>query len=255
MTRTAHGWLARPGSGRPALRTRRLALRQCLAVVLGLAPLIALSADYRFATPPLEIKFSPGGWSGKHAFQDVWCARFPDPKLATDAYEGLMGGGGIYFLRVAYSDRSNAYVVTSTLPEGRTAASDMAMQLQREQANAQAVANAGGRYEVEPVATGFGRGVQLEIANVVESGPDGPFPLARPMVGGSTDRPVSLAVHRIFAQGGNRYEIALFGAPAPADGGRATEKLRERLTRRAVALQGALTECTAAMQDKHKGGA
>lgn len=219
-----------------------------LALALLLGQQVAQAQDGGFFDKPDSVRLTPGQWDGRHAFQDVWCARFPDAATATGLTEGLMGNGAIYFLRVDYTDHGSAYVVTSTLPPQATARSDVETQLKRERANAAEVAAAGGRYLATPIETGFGPGVGIEIANSLASGPQGIFPVARPIGDGNIEHPSSLSVHRIFARGGNRYEVAVLGAPDPAAGTRATDELRARLMRRAVALQEALTSCTAAMQ-------
>lgn len=234
----------------------RVAARRGLPALALLAVCVAaMAADgiqYRFSTGPDTRSFPEGDWNGVHGFDRVWCANFPEPAQVTSLHEGLMRGDAVYFLRAAYRDMTAAYIVTSTLPRGTTAAADMQAQLVRERANVAQATAAGARYAAQPVDTPFGPGVRVEIANVAERNADGPFPLTRPLLAGDPDHPATLSVHRIFARGGNRYEIALLGTPNPYVGKDPVGDLRAKLSARAAALQDSLTRCTLKLQQDAK---
>lgn len=233
MTRTSH-------------HVPRAARLPCALLAL-LLPLATAAAEYTFSEGPLTATFlrDASWWDGRHALPGVYCLRFPHPERAESFSQGLLNGGGISYARVVYADRLAAYVITSTLPDGRTAAEEIHSLQDIERHAAEAT---GGRYRVTLSSAGFGPVVELQLHDVVEQAPGGPFPLVRAQLSDVGRPPASVSAHRLFVRGPDRFEVAVLGGAdsAPGDDEDATA-LRQKVTAFADGLLAAVQDCTGRM--------
>lgn len=229
----------------PCPKERATRWRQRLtagAMIASLWAAAAPAAEYGFSEGPTTATRTGSEWHGRHALPGVYCLRFPHPERARSFSEGFLNGNAISFVRVSYADRLATYVVTSTLPPGRTA--DVEFQrlqdMQRHDAEA-----AGGRYRVALSGNGFGPVIELQLDGVVEETPAGPFQLVRAQLQRVEGRPVSRSAHRLFVRGPDRFEVAVLGAAdatSAADDGMA---LAQKVTAFADELLATLQDCTA----------
>ena len=169
--------------------------------------------------------------------------------LFENAVHGTLEGGAISYYRLAYTNGLHGHVVTSTLPNGRTASDEYARLVQREQDTALAIraATSGERHVVGTGTSNFGPTVELRMLNIEGGNEDRPFPVTRPLLNVPDEPLYSLSVHRLFVHGGSRYEIAVLGMPTE---GEARTALEARATRLADTMVDALQTCTGQMEKK-----
>ena len=185
----------------------------------------------------------------KQTFMEVYCVDMPDAGPIENAVHGTLEGGAISYYRLAYTNGLHGHVVTSTLPNGRTAPDEYARLLQREQDTALAIraATSGERYVVGTGTSTFGPTVEMRLLNIEGGNQDGPFPVTRPLLNVPDEPLYSLSVHRLFVHGGSRYEIAVLGVPAK---GESRAALETRATKLADTMVDSLQTCTARMEAK-----
>jgi hypothetical protein len=190
------------------------------------------------------MKWSPGSWNGKHALPEAYCLTFPAADTAIALGHGFYNRGGVYLTQVLYPAKVGAFIVASIIPKGRSANEEVSRLLALEK-NAEAVF--GINYNITQGETAFGPTVSLMIKDVAPQGRTAPFPLVRAMIRPAKAPIESLSVHRVFAHGSNRFEVATLQlAPDGANGG--TEAaMTERLTGLVDRIVQSLQECTAAM--------
>ena len=194
-------------------------------------------------TPPALAQ-----WNGELVFDPAWCLQFPDAAAAGSLTTGLLNDSSVALARVEYAPQLRLYVVSSRLPAGRDIDSEHQRQLAAAQ---QGQAVVGRLSQVAVESSAMGPVVVQHFTNVAWSGPgDALFPLERHFYEGDTTR--SVASSRLFAHGGERFEVAahavmLADADADADAGQAT-RLREQVDTAARALQDSLQHCTLGMQ-------
>ncbi len=213
------------------------------AVLMLLAASSAAAEQYEFSTGPDTRTWPDRAWSGDRAFLDVYCVQFPDPGAIGSTSEGLLKGNGISYFRAVYNSGVAAHIVTSTIPRGRSETEEFAMLLDREQNNAAATASASSadRYQVRSGKSAWGPVIQLRLANVAQSPPDGPFPITRTLFA-SDDAPYTRSSHRLFVKGSNRFEVAVLGVPKTQTEADLPE-LEQRLEKLADRLMSSLQNC------------
>jgi hypothetical protein len=103
-------------------------------------------------------------------------------------------------------------------------------------------------YEVSELTTSFGPTIGLRMNNVKSDTPDtGPFPLVRKLVLPSNGALMSMSVHRIFARGSDRFEVAAIQLAPQQQTSSTEEEIRTRLSAIVDALTVSLQDCTGAM--------
>jgi hypothetical protein len=225
-----------------------MAFRQLRALVLAVAAIglstCASAQHFELYGQWHTMKWSPGSWSGKHALPEAYCLTFPAADTAIELDHGFYNRGGVYLTQVLYPGKVGAFIVASIIPKGRSADDEVARLLALEK-SAEAVF--GINYNIRQGETAFGPTVNLMIKDVAPRGRTAPFPLIRAMIRPAKAPIESLSVHRLFAHGSNRFEIAtLQFAPDGANEG--TEAaMTERLTGLADRIVQSLQECTGAM--------
>ncbi len=211
--------------------------------VLALSLLALPSAPHAqaFSHGPLNATIEGGiRWNGLHAFQDVYCVRFPRADDVHNMVEGLLQGDTISYFRATYERaRVKAYVVTSTLPEGRDENDEFLRLARFQQDNADRVNAFVGRerYRVSTKRGPVHPVLVVRVAGIDEyDASGGRFPIAMPLVADHAT-PFPHSTHRFFVRNGNRFEVAVLGevAPVAADGALAEpdsrlEALADRIT-------------------------
>ena len=201
--------------------------------------------EYEFSYGPHGVDIQGNGWSGHHAFLDVYCVDFPDPGSVSSLEEGLMKGNAISYFRAIYPGPTAAFIVTSTIPNGRSEAEEIELLLENERRGMRTVnaAPPGNRYRVETGQSRWGPVIRLQLSDILENPPAGPFPLARHFYFADDERQRLRSAHRIFVKGSNRFEIAALGALETTDSAEAQLALNERLEKLADELVVSLQQC------------
>lgn len=232
-----------------------MALKNMLSAAgLALVSTLSFSAfaapGYKLSSKFYEVKFDSGKpwWKGEHHFLKVFCMQFPDPEQAISLRYGLYNNNAIFFSDVYYrmsSGQLALFVVTSTMPDGRTDAQEIEAQISQRQAFALS----------QPVHVRFsqhagplGVSIQYSIRNTYAEGKDGPFPLDVAM-NSHPEAPLrSLSVHRLFVSGGHRIEVSglqYLGAPVlKQDEDAAIAALASKVEAAAASME----QCTAQMR-------
>src|SRR6478672_6274639 len=99
--------------------------RICRVAVLALSAALgtsgALAQTFQLSSKFYEAQFVRGNsWDGKHNFINVFCLEFPRSKDAEALAWAMYNNNSLYFSRAAYKDATALYVVTSTVPAGRS---------------------------------------------------------------------------------------------------------------------------------------
>jgi len=226
--------------GRTLLTTAR-----CLLALSALAYLPAPRAQ-EFSEGPLNMKIEGAlRWNGLHAFQDVYCLRFPDAEDVSNTVEGLLANDGISYFRVTYEQtQMKAYVVTSTLPKGRSEDEEFLRLVRSEQDDADRVNASVGRerYFVTAKRGALHPVVVVRIAGIAEYDRNGRFPVARPLLANDVT-PFPHSTHRFFARNGNRIEVAVLGEAAQPDAPGAMTELDRKLDALADRITESIQRC------------
>ncbi len=234
-----------------AVRVRLTFLLFCL-LSLGVQPSIA--QQYEFSTGPIQGKWirGPSTWDGRHEFPNVYCASFPEPQAVTSLEEGLLNHDAISYFRVVYMSEGMAvFVITSTVPAGRSDATELQNLLARERNNAENVSKASPdevRYKVATYESPWGTVIGMHLFNVAEHNDDGIFPLVRPLRERADTSPYSQSAHRLFVHRANRFEVAALGIPDDHEQEDSAARLETRLEAIADQVAYALQQCTSHME-------
>ena len=181
-----------------------------LCALLTQLPLLA-NADVKYVLSGKQYitRFAIGRhWDGKHAFPKVYCMTFPSPEKAQEVRQAMFNNNAIYQVDVPYDDKLFLSVVTSTIPSNQTTEEAMVKVLANERRNEAEARNHGLGYVVSDITTSFGPTVGVIVRNPGPGNSDGPFPLTRSFMGEANGPLLSMSVHRIFARGHDRFEVA-----------------------------------------------
>lgn len=222
----------------------------CLGLVSATFPCVSQAQQYRFSSGPWKVEVAGKGQFAqlpkRQTFPglDVYCFYLPDILAASTMTYGLLNGNAITF--ADYPDPANkvtAFVVTSTLPEGRTPEADFKTLLATDRATDKAVGDRR-RFAVSTGHSAWGPTIQLRMRNVAASTADGWFPLTRGLYEDGDGPPYTRSSHRLFMRGTHRFEVAVVGNPKePGDEAseRSTQTLIEKL---ADEITNSLQRCT-----------
>lgn len=144
-------------------------------------------------------------WDGRHRFDNVFCLSFPRSTEAEAVAEAMYNNNTLYFSRAAYKDLTALYVVTSTVPAGRSVETEIENLASQNQRNVDAYpANF-----KQSRATGLlGPSLVLTVRNSTEGANESPFPFVRSIANRPDGQLSSLSVHRLFVHGRDRIEVA-----------------------------------------------
>jgi hypothetical protein len=144
-------------------------------------------------------------WNGQHHFVNVFFLTFPRANNAEALAEAMYNNNTLYFSRAAYNDMTAIYVVSSTVPAGRTVDVEIGNLAAQNQKAVEAYPINFSQRETSGV---LGASLVLTVRNAKEGGKDAPFPLVR-TIDLRSDAPLtSLSVHRLFVHEHDRIEVA-----------------------------------------------
>jgi hypothetical protein len=144
-------------------------------------------------------------WNGEHRFNKVFCLTFPNAGDAASFAEALYNNDRLYFSRAAYNNLTALYVVSSTVPAGRSAEDEIA---NLEASHETLVATYPKNVSRSAESGSLGRSLRLVVRNATEGNSQSPFPFVRPTSNPPDGGLASASVHRLFVRNGNRIEVA-----------------------------------------------
>ena len=188
-----------------------------LTLIVSWTPIFSLAETYELSQKVLSISWPKGDWNGRHALPPLYCVNFESPKDVKEMTLAIFNRNSISLSRVAYKDDTSLYIVTSTIPKGRTPEEDIIKLLKANRRNAESMP---AYVKVDELVSPFGLTVGMTIRNSREGDITAPFPLAYSMTSSTDGQISSISMHRLFARGPDRFEIALlkiFPASISAD--------------------------------------
>lgn len=227
--------------------TKRLLSPLLLAFVVLTS--FAHAETYQLSGQSYETTWSKkGGWNGSLSFPKVYCATAPSPENADRLVQAMYNGNAVYRAVIEYPDKLLLAVSFSSIPAGRSAEADIAKLLSMNRETQSRLKGTAAVFEVSELTTSFGPTIGLRMNNIESDTPNtGPFPLVRKLVLPPNGALMSMSVHRIFARGADRFEVAAMQL-APQQQSSSTEKdMHDRLSAIVDALTESLQKCTGAM--------
>lgn len=223
------------------------ALSVLLLVCLGFVP-IAHGESYQLSGKPSDVDLPKGLWKGDLLFPNVYCANAPFPEKAEHLTQALYNNNTLYRVAVQYPEKVLLAIAFSSIPTGRSADEDVTTILKMSQMTQNRIKNTAAVFEVSDLTTNFGRTVGLRINNVKSDTPEiGPFPFAKQIIIPPSGGIFSMSVHRIFARGSVRFEVAAIQI-APQQQTSSTEgEMKDHLSTMVNTLTDSLQTCTGAL--------
>ena len=187
-----------------AMRTQ-LSIAFALSAVLGTHAAHAQQA-YQLSSDFFEARFSSNQkeWNGQHRFGNVLCLKFPRANDAEALAEAMYNNNSLYFSRAAYKDMTALYVVSSTVPAGRTVEVEIGNLAAQNQKSVEALPDYFKQTQVNGL---LGPSLTLTVRNMKEGPKESPFPFARSIAIRPDGLLTSLSVHRLFVHGQDRIEV------------------------------------------------
>ena len=212
----------------------------------------AIAETYQLSGKSYEMTWTKGDWDGSMGFPKVYCAKAPMPEKAISFVQTMFNGNAIYVGKILYPDNVLLAVVFSSMPAGRSAQEEFEKQLARSKESQERARAAALLFEVSELSTKFGPTVGVRINNVESDTPNtGPFPLAKNIVARKDGALSSMSVHRLFAKGSDRFEVAAMQMLSPASSNAVSERdVAERLIGAVESLTESLQSCTQSLPDR-----
>ena len=234
------------------LRLNDLMNRISVFLICILVALASFSANaemkYELSGKQYTMRFVKGKWwDGKHSFPKVYCITFPAPEKAQELRQAMFNNNAIYQVDVPYEGNLFLSVVSSTIPSNQTSEEAIAKVLANERRNEVETKKHGLSYVVSDLTTNFGPTVGIVVKNPGPGHSYGPFPLTRSFMGDANSPLLSMSVHRVFARGHDRFEVAAIQL-APKQTTESTEaEMAATLSTFADQAVASLQECTASI--------
>ncbi|HEY4542384.1 MAG TPA: hypothetical protein VIG66_08430 [Noviherbaspirillum sp.] len=174
--------------------------------------------SFQLSSKFYEASFTTGAWNGQHRFGNVFCLTFPRAPDAEALAEAMYNNNTLYFSRTAYKDMTALYVVTSTVPAGRSVDDEIENLASRNQRNVETYPT---NFKQSRLKGLLGPSLVLTVRNTTQGPKGAPFPLALSISNHPDGRLSSLSVHRLFVRGDDRIEVAglrYFKSPIGTDG-------------------------------------
>ena len=205
----------------------------------------AHSENYQLSGKSYEMTWPKGGWNGSLSFPNVYCATAPSPEMAQRLTQAMFNGNAIYVGKIEYPENLLLAVVFSSIPRGRSAEGDVAKLLATNRENQERAKAGSIVYEISELVTSFGPTIGLRLNNIESDTPStGPFPLARKIVVPPNGTLLSMSVHRLFARGPDRFEVAAMQLAPKAASDSTENEMYDRLTAMVDTLTKSLQQCT-----------
>lgn len=187
--------------------SKSFALVFLVALVTFGIPVASAQQSFQLSSKFFEASFSGKQqvWDGQHRFGNVLCLKFPRANDAVALAEAMYNNNTLYFSRAAYNDMTALYVVTSTVPAGRSVEVEIGNLAAQNQRNVDAYPE----YFKQTQVTGLlGPSLVLTVRNSMEGPKESPFPFARTVANRPDGQLASLSIHRLFVHGYHRIEVA-----------------------------------------------
>ena len=221
-----------------------------LLATLGLLGSSSLYAQqtFRLSSKFLEAQFQGQTvWSGQHRFGNVLCLTFPRASTIQAHAEAMYNNNTLYFTRASYRDTTAIYVVSSTVPAGRSVEIEIGNLAAQNQKSIDTYPK---NFRSSRTTGVLGPSLVLTIRNALEGKNDAPFPFVR-SIDPRPDAPLgSLSVHRLFVRVPDRIEVAglrYFKEPLSAESEEAAIADLEAFVEQAAE---SLQSCTAQMPQR-----
>lgn len=217
-----------------------------------LVALVSFSANaemkYELSGKQYTTRFVKGKWwDGKHSFPKVYCITFPTPDKAQELRQAMFNNNAIYQVDVPYENNLFLSVVSSTIPSNQTTEEAMAKVLANERRNEVETEKYGLSYVVSELSTSFDLTVGIVVRNPGPGNSYGPFPLTRSFMGEANGPLLSMSVHRIFARGHDRFEVAAIQLAPKQTTAEAEAEMTTTLSTITDQAVASLQECTASI--------
>ncbi len=162
--------------------------------------------SFQLSSKFVEAKFIRGNvWDGQHRFGNVLCLKFPRSTDAEALAEAMYNNNTLYFSRAAYKDQTALYVVSSTVPAGRSVEVEIGNLAAQNQRNVDAYPS---NFKQSRATGLLGPSLVLTVRNSTEGAKASPFPFARSIANRPDGQLYSLSIHRLFVHGRDRIEVA-----------------------------------------------
>jgi hypothetical protein len=218
-----------------------------LLVCLGFTS-IAYGESFQLSGKSHDVALVKGTWQGELLFPNVYCATAPSPEKAERLTQAMYNNNTLYRVAIEYPEKILLAVAFSSIPMGRSAEQDVATILTMNQMMQNRVKNTTAVLEVSDLTTSFGKTIGLRMNNVKSDTPEiGPFPLARQIVIPPNGGLFSMSVHRIFARGAVRFEVAAMQIAPQPQLNSTEEEMKTRLSTMVDTLTDSLQKCTGAL--------
>lgn len=205
----------------------------------------AHSESYQLSGKSHVMTWPKGAWNGSLWFPNVYCATSPFPERAERLTMAMFNSNTTYVARIEYPDKLLLAVAFSSIPSSRSAEEDIAKALARHRDTQDRAKASSVMYEVSELTTSFGPTVGLRVNNIEsDTQATGPFPLASRLVISPSGDLLSMSVHRLFARGSTRFEVAAIQPTFPPTSDSTEQEMRDRLTKMVEALTQSLQLCT-----------
>lgn len=176
-----------------------------LIALLGATDASAQQA-FELSSKFYEASFIRGKvWGGQHRFGNVFCITFPRSTDVQALAEAMYNNNTLYFSRAVYNDMTALYVVTSTIPAGRSVEVEIGNLESQNQRNVDAYPS---NFKQSRGTGLLGPSLVLTIRNSMEGAKEAPFPFVRSVMNRPDGQLGSLSVHRLFVHGRDRIEVA-----------------------------------------------
>ena len=209
-----------------------------------ISPTLVQSQAFEVTDKPVEMTWPTKDWNGRHSFSPVFCLTYPNPQNALALTQVMFNQNTLYLARTTYNNNIAIYIATSVIPVGRSSDEDVAKMLESNQLSAQSAPT---EIMISELSSDFGPTAGLVIRNAIEGNAAAPFPFVRRIAKQSDGNLRSLSVHRLFAHGPDRIEVAgLHYFASPIQGAKEQEVTAE-LSSIVDSVVKSLQTCTAAM--------
>jgi len=222
---------------------RRHVLRSLMALIVAAASMPVFPQQYRFSSGPHQHKvYGPAMLPTRQTFPGVYCFDLPESLDPRETSFGMLNGNAITWAEYP-ADAITVFVVSSTLPQGRTPAEDVPALLAVDLESQERVGDRQ-RFSVEQGKSRWGTTIHLRMKNITLLTSDGVFPLTRGFYAERDGTPYTRSTHRLFARGGHRFEIAAVGIPPSPGDPQSEDATWTRLERLVDQLTDSLQRCT-----------
>jgi hypothetical protein len=225
----------------------------CLAAAVCITSTVC-AETYQQSGKSYEMTWPKGDWDGLMGFPGVYCAKAPASGQAKMLTQTMFSGGAVYVGKIAYPNNILMAVVFSSIPAGRTAEEDVAKLLASNKDSQKRAQAAKLTYEVDERPSKLGTMIAIRINNIEsDTRETGPFPLVKAILSPKDGGPLTMSVHRLFARGSDRFEVAAMRViPLESRNEAGERETLEQLNSLVDSLTDSLQSCTQGLPPRTK---